>query len=266
MLQRGRQRCGCCGKSKGRTLERNRFTAKSCKCVKQNRCRNLAADQAGDRTVVGAPDLDADGYAAIVANRPGVAIAIGCPGLVGDAFGESIHGRWCALQDIENIPCGNRVGDDLRSLIGCDCIHSALQNRHCSIPGQSRIQAGQIKERDTDPAKTDCEPWSTFLGQSNIDSRLAQTNDEPGSVHLIEQFDRWDIERELESFSRRDISLVTQVKVLGAIGAEPRRAVIENGFRMCNPVLKGKAVDEGLQTPESEWPWLCRAPLRRVDK
>ena len=98
-----------------RLREGARIEAEPREGVEQDRRRHDAADQPRHRAIIGAPDPDADGVPAVEADGPGVAIAIGGAGLVGDAAGRGVERRRRAEQRLGDIPGGDGL-DEARRL------------------------------------------------------------------------------------------------------------------------------------------------------
>ncbi len=68
-----------------RTAQRRRGKAGADEAFEEDRGGGFVTRDAGHRAGIGSPDPDAEHMAAVIADRPGVAVAVGRAGLVGDA-------------------------------------------------------------------------------------------------------------------------------------------------------------------------------------
>src|SRR5690606_34404514 len=80
--------------------------AEAGKGIDEDGRRRIDPDQAGDGRAVGAADPDTDRMAAVEADGPGVAVAVGGAGLEGDAAGGNLRRAGRAGEDGGDVPGG----------------------------------------------------------------------------------------------------------------------------------------------------------------
>ena len=118
-LQRRRQ-LGRRGKNDapGRCRQRRRRRPGAGESIEQDRRRSRAPDQPRYRRAIGPTDPDANGHAAVEADRPGVAIAVRGTGLEGEPVMRRIF-RWRrADKGIADVPGRHRIEQPPRAATG----------------------------------------------------------------------------------------------------------------------------------------------------
>ena len=90
-------------------------------------------------------------------------------------------------------------------------------------------------------------PRRFALRQHQRRAGLRDPRAEPARADAVEQRHRRHVERQLQRAARRHRALERQVEILRRIGAVAHRPVLDQRFRMRDPVLEGEPVDERLQ-------------------
>ena len=268
----------------GRLREGARIDAEPGEGVEQDGGCDRAPDQSRDRAIIGAADPDADRVLAVEADSPGIAIAIGGAGLVGDAAGHGVERWWSAKQGVGDIPGRDGI-DEARSTTRALILRSArrarlegwsrarwsilrdaapwllrmraeggggrvseAQRQHLAAAGQSDIGAGQILQGDAEAAEPDGEAGrAAVLGHGDRDAGITQAREEALGAERGQQFDGGHVERKLQGLARADHALEGHIEILGDIDAVTRRPVLQHRLGMGDAVVEGERVDEGLQ-------------------
>ncbi len=119
------------------------------------------------------------------------------------------------------------------------------QRRSDAAIGQPDIKRGQIVERDAEPAKGNGETGRCDLGrQGHIRARAAQAGIKPSGPDPVEHRNGRHIQRVLQGLANADLALEAPVEILRRIGPERHGPVLDQGFRMDQPVIESKAVKE----------------------
>ena len=199
--------------------------------VEQDRRGGGAADQARHRRAVGPADPDADGHAAVEADRPGVAVAVGGAGLEGDAAGRRVVGRRRADEDIADIPGGDRIE---QPAAGCGGLppRRSISGSDVAEPraGRHRASTRSASVMPT-PPRPMARPGASPVGSTSAAPACVEPRGQAVDADLVEHRDRRDVERELQRPAHRHRALEREVEILRRVAAEARSA----GRRSASP-------------------------------
>ena len=231
-----------------RRLDDFDVAAQPLESVEQDRRRDLTADEAGRRAVVGPADPDRDRRSAIEADRQRVAEAVGRAGLEGDAPAQSIGRRRRATQNVGDVPGGDRIGDaprpDRRRRAPVEPLD---QRRRLAAAGDPRVEARDVGQRHAEAAKSDCEADRRLLRQRDVGPGAVQPRQKGRRPDVGQKFDRRQIERHLQRLARGHRALVAEVEILRRISAVAHRPVEQHRLGMREAFLEGERVNERLQ-------------------
>ena len=224
--------------------------------VEQDGRGGEAADEARRRSGVGAANPHRDGVLAVVADGPGVAIAVGGTGLVGQAAGLGVERRRGVLQDVGDVPGGKRrqqPGARGRlALKECLCrlrrVGATVREWHdIAAARQPGVEGRHVVQRQTDAAERHGQCRQALVGERRLDADFAETAGElsgsDGGQHLHGR----NVERLGERIADRHRAVEVLVEVLRRVAAEAHGAILDERFGMRQTGLEGEAVDEGLQ-------------------
>ena len=112
---------------------------------------------------------------------------------------------------------------------------------------KSRVEAGDVGQRDTEAAEADREADRRLLGQRDVRAGAMEPREERRRTDVGEQLDRRQIERHLQRLARGHRALIAEIEVLRRVGAVAHRAVEQHRLRMGEALLERERIDEGLQ-------------------
>src|SRR5690606_7069793 len=179
----------------------------------------------------------ADDVAAVVADGPGVAVAVGGAGLVGQRLPGTSRWRWRAQQHVGHQP-GRPGIEKLSCRIGKLARHP-MQRQRQAAPGNSAIKAHQLVQTEPDAPETDGQPGGFRAWQPGCHSSAAEARDQAGRTEGIEQPYRRYVERQLQGLAQRHRSLMGGFEVAWSVTGKARRAVLDQGFRMGDARFEG---------------------------
>ncbi len=213
--------------------QRRLARAEAIEGFEQHRGRGGDAGHAGHRRAIRTADPDADHRSAVEADGPGIAIAIGGAGLVGDAAGRAVERRRHVGEDIGHIPGGDRIehggGLTHRRLAGTAAVDEV--DRHAAA-GEGSIGGDEVAQRHADAAEADGEARSGVGRQRHGGIGAAQAGDEAGGTDGIEHDDSGDVERFRQGRTDADGAAGEAIEIDGNIGAEGGGAVLDQRFRV----------------------------------
>ena len=182
----------------GGCAQRRALGAEPVEGLEQDRRGADDAGEAGHRRAVRPADPDADDMAAVEADRPGVAIAVGGAGLVGDAAGRAVGRRRRAGEDVGDVPGGDRLEHRRAGLGGRRDGRSVAPSRSCTAraaAGDRGVERDEVAERDADAAEADGEARRRQVGQDRRRAGPLQPRHQPRRADRVEDDDRRDVER-----------------------------------------------------------------------
>ena len=220
---------------------------------KQQRRGGIAPVIARTGRTVGPPDPDAHGVIGIKAQGPGIAETVGSAGFMGDVAGTSNAGGrghgWRnrrMAQNIAEMPAG---GFAQQALAWRQWISGAkAQWRNDPAIGQANIQRCQLLESHAHPAQHQRQPrlW-VRLTPVQRQTDFAQTRRHSRWPHLFQNRHRRDIQRLLQRLAHGQLPDVGIAEVGWTVIAKPGWRIINQGFRVNQPVVKTEAVNQRFQ-------------------
>ena len=185
----------------------------------------------------------------VKADRPGVAIAIGGAGLVGDAVaGGVVPAAACPAAHCRHTrPRPDRAAGAAAAPARC---HRRVRPaaRVVPEPRQPGIEHGEVGQRDADAAEPHRKTRRLALGKRKprrppaprrVVSRLAPTRSSNATAGTLSD--------NCSALRTRDGALKGQIEILRRVIAVADRAVVDQRFGMHQAVLESEAVDERLE-------------------
>ena len=211
------------------------------------------AREARHRCAVRPADPDADHPSAVEADRPGVAIAVGGAGLVGDAAGRAVERRRHALENVGDVPGGGRrehrrpASADRAEFDRSRLADAVVERHRRAAAGDRRIEGNQIAERHADAAEPDGQARRRLVRQLGIDRGALQPRHQPRRADGVERHDGRNIERLLKRLAHGHRAAMEAVEVRRRVAVEAGRPVLDQRLGNGKPLLESEAVDERLQ-------------------
>ena len=202
----------------------------------------------GTEPASGAADPDAEHIAAVEADRPGVAVAVGGAGLVGDAARAAPSGG--RTPDSMSAICqvagaSSTVPPAVFDRARLRCRRAAL--RALAAIGEPGIELDEVAQRNADAAEPDGQPRRLARRQHGRDAGLAEARRQPRRADRIEQPHGRHVERQLQRLAHADVALIAHVEIARPVAGEIGRAVLDHRFLRDQALFEGQPVDERFQ-------------------
>ena len=195
------------------------------------------------------PDPDAQHVAAVEADRPGVAVAVGCAGLIGDAALGGAVRRPDAGQYVGDLPRRAPVRvQPWRAAVGGGRFGAVAQRLRLAAIGKASVELHEVAQRTGRRRRARWRgralrcaagPGVTPAWRKRVESRAGPDR--------VEQAHRRHVERQLQRLADGHVALVAHVEILRPVAGEIGRPVLDQRLLRDQALFQGEPVDEGLQ-------------------